>query len=154
MFGCVSISRYRGVSAVLLTLLLGLLLQPALGQDIQGGWTVDYAATLQNMTPAEKEKMDRLPPHVQQGIAASFTGKQFIFLAHNSLQIRFHLHGQETMVKGTYAYDANRRRLHITADGIERFFQVQWMQEDIIRLMYDDVNQQGLFQSLTLISNQ
>ena len=140
----------RSVYVLFFIVLFSAVSQAQSNSDLIGSWLVDFPTTIDNMSVNAKAAYDSLSDRARSNFTNSFETRTFQFKSDSTIAISFQSIGDTKQADGSWLYDPTDRRLSISAGRSSRDFIVQWLGEDSILLIYQNVEGGALLQSLCL----
>ena len=117
---------------------------------IVGKWQVEISATLNAIDGNEKVRLDAMPDVKKNKIKKSFENRLFIFEANDNVKMIANEKENSNGVDGSWSYNKKGHKLTITGDNRSSIYTVVKIDDNNIRLIYDNPLPQGLFKSLFL----
>jgi len=120
--------------------------------SIEGFWKVEAVATFANMEAAQKDRYSNMPLQKQQHIYKLFESRTFRFYSDSLVQVQFQ-DGTTKEINGKFRYEATSNRLSINVNGIITLYNIEWLPQNKMRLVFMTPSPQGLLNSLYLVQN-
>jgi len=120
--------------------------------DITGNWVVDADKTFDSMGVQQKTKYNNMPQEKQQHIYELFENRTFRFYGDSLVQVRFQTDSVQK-INGTYYYNSANRKLSINVKGTITQYNVEWLAQNKLKLVFLTASPQGLLNSLYLVLN-
>jgi hypothetical protein len=117
---------------------------------IVGKWQVEISATLNAIDGNEKVRLDGMPEVKKNKIKQSFGNRLFIFETNDLVKMIANEKENSNGLDGTWSYNKKGHKLTITGDNRSSVYTVVKIDNNNIRLIYDNPLPQGLFKSLFL----
>ena len=117
---------------------------------IVGKWQVEISATFNAIDGNEKVRLDGMTEDKRKKIKQSFENRLFIFEANDLVRMIANEKENGNEVDGSWSYNKQGHKLTINGGGRSSIYTVVKVDDNNIKLVYDNPLPQGLFKSLFL----
>jgi hypothetical protein len=117
---------------------------------VVGKWQVEISATFNAIDGNEKVRLDGMTEDKRKKIKQSFENRLFIFETNDLVRMIANEKESGNEVTGSWSYNKHGHKLTINGGGRSSLYTVVKVDDNNIKLVYDNPLPQGLFKSLFL----